>query len=395
MEVVRFARRFRSTPGPRLTAARGGRPHRHLVGKLGVARVREIDPPRRRLPPSGRRPRVVSSADKLRLGQANRVRCLWISASGPGRICHGGAVSWQRVARRQHGVITLQQAYEAGLTPGAVRARHKSGHWQRLHRGVYLTHSGPVSDEAAAHGVLLAAGPEAVLGHRSALWAWGLQSVPARWTVLVPHGRRRQVVGAELVRQRGMPSARLVNGFRTTSVQCAVVDLADVPGATVDDIIAITAKVCQKGFTSPERVVKELASRPSHRMRRQLRLILGDVEEGVESLAEHRFLKRVVRRHRLPGFVMQVVTGRSRADFLNEEFAVCAEIDGLAFHAGGFRSDRRRDRKASARGFLTVRATWWDVEDEPCDLARDLAQTLAQRGWPDHRALYMLSLIHI
>ncbi|USQ78507.1 type IV toxin-antitoxin system AbiEi family antitoxin domain-containing protein [Ornithinimicrobium faecis] len=290
-------------------------------------------------------------------------------------------MSWKRVASRQHGVISVQQALEAGLTPGTVRARSKGGQWQRLHRGVYLTHSGPVSDEAVAHGVLLAAGPDAVLGHDSVLWAWGLQSVPSRWTVFVPHDRRRRVDGAVLVRLRDMPRARHVNGYHVTSVQRAIVDLADLPGAVVDDIIAVTAKACQKGFTAPERISMELASRRAHRMRRPLRLILGDVEEGVESLAEHRFLHRVVREHGLPGFVMQVVSGRSRADFLNEEFAVSAEVDGLAFHAGRFRSDRRRDRKASARGVLTLRATWWDVDDEPCDVAQDLAQTLAQRGW--------------
>ncbi|WP_425606974.1 type IV toxin-antitoxin system AbiEi family antitoxin domain-containing protein [Ornithinimicrobium faecis] len=204
-------------------------------------------------------------------------------------------MSWKRVASRQHGVISVQQALEAGLTPGTVRARSKGGQWQRLHRGVYLTHSGPVSDEAVAHGVLLAAGPDAVLGHDSVLWAWGLQSVPSRWTVFVPHDRRRRVDGAVLVRLRDMPRARHVNGYHVTSVQRAIVDLADLPGAVVDDIIAVTAKACQKGFTAPERISMELASRRAHRMRRPLRLILGDVEEGVESLAEHRFLHRVVR----------------------------------------------------------------------------------------------------
>ncbi|USQ75111.1 type IV toxin-antitoxin system AbiEi family antitoxin domain-containing protein [Ornithinimicrobium cryptoxanthini] len=290
-------------------------------------------------------------------------------------------MDWKRVARWQGGVVTLQQALRAGLTPGAVRARLQAGKWQRLHRGVYLTHSGPVGDDAVAWAVLLAAGEDALLSHGSALWVWGVGPPPTQWTVLVPHDRRRRVDGAVLVRTRDLPRARSVNGYRTTSLHRAVVDVADVPGAAVDDVIALAAKVCQKGFTTPERIIEELASRRGHRMRRPLRLILGDLTDGLESLAEHRFLHGVVRAHELPPFAMQVIMGQTRADFANKQFAVSAEIDGLAFHAGAFRSDRRRDRKSSARGVLTVRATWWDVEDDPCDLAQDLADTLRGRGW--------------
>lgn len=170
-------------------------------------------------------------------------------------------------------------------------------------------------------------------------------------------------------------------GFRATSVQRAIVDIADRPGAVVDDVIAVTARARQKGRTTPERIGAELAARRAHRMRRSLRLAIGDVEEGVESLAEHRFLHGVVRAHQLPGFARQVLQERGRVDFDNEEFSLGVEIDGFAFHSGTFRAARRRDRKAGARGLLTVRATWWDVEDEPCDLAQDLADTLHQRGW--------------
>lgn len=290
-------------------------------------------------------------------------------------------MEWKHVARRQSGVATMHQALKGGLTPGAVRARLRSGRWQRLHRGVYLTHGGSVGDDAAAWAVLLAAGEDALLSHDSALWVWGVGPLPAQWSLLVPHSRRRRVDGAVLVRTRDLPRARSVNGYLTTSLQRAIVDVADVPGAAVDDVIALTAKVCQKRLITPERIIEELASRRGHRLRRPLRLILGDVTDGIESLAEHRFLNAVVRAHELPPFAMQVSTGQNRADFANKQFAVSAEIDGLAFHAGAFRADRRRDRKASARGVLTVRATWWDVEDEPCDLAQDLAETLRERGW--------------
>ena len=250
-----------------------------------------------------------------------------------------------------------------------------------MQHGVYLTHSGPIGESETARAALLAAGKGAVLSHESVLWVWDLGPAPKAWTILAPHARRRVIEGAELIRTRRPFSTRSVNGFDTTLLPRAIMDLADRPGAKVDDVMALIAKVCQKGLTIPKRLSTELSGRRAHRMRRPLELILGDVAEGVESLAEQRFLTRVVKAHDLPPFAMQVATDQGRADFLTEEFAVRAEVDGVAFHAGGFRSDRRRDRKASAQGVITIRATWWDVEDEPCDVAQDLADTLRARGW--------------
>lgn len=290
-------------------------------------------------------------------------------------------MSLERVARRQYGVVTAEQAMASGLSRDAIRWRLARGRWQILQRGVYLTHNGPFGHRETAQAVLLRAGSPAALSHESALWVWRLAPAPERWTVLVPNARRRQVSGADLVRSRRF-TQRTVDGLAVTSVQRAIVDVADRPCARMDDVIALVASACQRNVTTAHRLLTELADRRAHRRRRQLRLVLGDVSEGIESLAEHRFLHCVVRAHGLPSFTLQRIADGGRVDFDNAEFKVCSEVDGLAFHSGArFRADRLRDRRASARGVLTVRSTWWDVEEEPCDLARDLAHTLRRRGW--------------
>lgn len=286
------------------------------------------------------------------------------------------------MARMQNGVVTLDQALASGLTPSAVRWRVDHGQWQRLHRGVYVAHSGPVDDKARARAVLLRAGKRAALSHESALWVWGLGSVPKRWTVQVPNSIRRTVDGVEVIRTRRTTPRSAGGGFIATSVQRAIVDVADRPGADVDRVIGLVATACQRRLTTAERIRKELDLRRAHRLRRPLQLVVGDVAEGIESLAEHRFVHRVLRQHGLPPFSMQVLTQRGRVDFRNAAHALSVEVDGLQFHSGrNFRGDRKRDRKAGAEGDLTVRATWWDVEDEPCDLAMDLASVLLHRGW--------------
>jgi very-short-patch-repair endonuclease len=283
--------------------------------------------------------------------------------------------------RRQHGVVTTSQAAAAGMSKGAIRWKVTKGHWRRLYPGVFVTHTGPISWHTRAAAALASAGPGAVLGHRSALAVWGLCRRPHRLTIVVPSRRQPRVPGVFVHRTR-CPERQVVDGLAVTPLARTILDIADLPGARLDDVISWCARACQQRLTTPEQLRQALKGRRAHRRRAQLRLILGDVAEGVESLAEYRFLRNVVRAHGLPKFRTQVRRGQVRADFDNQEFGVRAEVDGQLWHAGDrFHADRLRDRKSTAQGVATVRATWWDVSDRPCDLAVDLGKTFATRGW--------------
>src|SRR5580692_10056951 len=78
---------------------------------------------------------------------------------------------------RQHGVLTREQAMSAGLSRHLIAARLGSGRWQRLHRGVFVTFSGPVPREAQLWGAVLRVGEHAVLSHHTAAEAWRLSDV--------------------------------------------------------------------------------------------------------------------------------------------------------------------------------------------------------------------------
>ena len=160
--------------------------------------------------------------------------------------------------------------------------------------------------------------------------------------------RRRYDQG---VRRTRRPEHQIFDGLAVTPVARTILDLADLPGTRLDDVISWCARACQKGLTTPEKLGRALETRPRHRRRAQLRLIPGDVGEGIESLAEYRFLHRVVSAHGLPRRRMQVVRGNSRADFDNDEFGVRTEVDGQLWHAvDRFHADRWRDRKSTVEG---------------------------------------------
>ena len=101
------------------------------------------------------------------------------------------SLRWRGQLQNQHGVVSRQQARDAGFRDDAIDRRLRSGTWQRLYRGVYATFSGALSREAKLWVAVLSAGPDAVLSHQTAAEIHGLSdkpigkihvSVPARRT---------------------------------------------------------------------------------------------------------------------------------------------------------------------------------------------------------------------
>lgn len=293
-------------------------------------------------------------------------------------------MSLHRLARRQHGVVTRAQALEAGRSAKQIRWQLETGRWLRLHRGVYLTNSGRPTWHARAWAALLWSGPGAVLILEAAAHLWRLEAEPPQVIAVgVPFGRHpKPVTGVRPVQRRRLESVT-VDGFPVTRAAQTVIDLADQPRARLDDAVALAARACQRNLVSQTRLLDELLVRRRHRFSGELRLALGEIGSGAESLPEVWFARRVLRRHRLPGFEAQVVEpGGTRTDLKNRRFGVNVEVDGQLWHAGDrFHRDRRNDRRAAARGEVTLRVTYLELDRTPCAIAAEVAAVLRRRGW--------------
>ena len=289
-----------------------------------------------------------------------------------------------RLARRQQGVVSRAQALDAGLTPGQVRWRLRRGRWQSIHPGVYLTSNGTVDWPARARAALLRCGAGSVLVLSAACHLWRLDSTPpAVITVGVPADRHPEPADDILVVRRRRLEPVTVDGLPVTRLAATVLDVADRPGCSVDDAVALAARACQKRAVDGAALLRELDARPRHQHRRALRLAFGEVGAGAESLPEATFETAVRRPHDLPLFERQVVEDDgSRTDLKNRELGTNVEIDGRLWHAGErFHLDRRRDRRAAARGEVTLRITPLELDRSPCEVARDLGLALRTRGW--------------
>lgn len=237
---------------------------------------------------------------------------------------------------------------------------------------------------------MLWAGRGATLTLSTAAYLWGLtERQPPMIALAVPAHRSVVRVPGTRIRRRRHLETTVVRRLPVTSVAQTIVDLTDEPGCTAAESVAWAARACQQGKSRAPDLLDELARRRAHRHRGALRVALGDIGDGVESVAEQRYVNDVERAHGLPTFDRQSPArsgdGDVRRDFESLEFGVVVEIDGQLWHSGpAFRSDRLRDRQAAADGKVTLRAGWVDVTEAACDLAADIVRTLWQRGWSGH-----------
>lgn len=292
----------------------------------------------------------------------------------------------ERLARAQHGVLTRAQALSE-LTREQVRWRLTSGRWKRIAPGIYQIHTGATDWLTRAAAALLHAGEGAALTLRSAAHVHGFVSRPPQViTIAIPGARRvRRIPGVRITRRSRLPTVQR-RGLAVTTVAATVLDLAAEPGITATEAIAWAADACRDTSCTAAELADELRARRAHPHRRHLRMALGVIDAGAQSVLEVGFVRGVLRRHGLPEMAMQVPAqlgaASIRRDFESQVYRLVVEVDGVIGHDGsGVDRDRLRDRRSLRQGRITVRAGWVDVDLEPCELALDLCGALRQRGW--------------
>jgi hypothetical protein len=313
------------------------------------------------------------------------------------------------ITRRQSGVITRTQALAAGVTRGAIRAHLAARRWQRVRPGVYATFSGPVPRLARLWAAVLAAGPGAILSHESAAELVGLLDAPEtpsrvadrsgskrgpdnqRIHVTVPHGRKVVAIpGVVVHRSRNIESLRHPSREPPqTRVEQTVLDLAGAARG-LEEAYGILARAVNARLTTPAHLLDAMRRRRRLRDRRLLREGLGDIAAGCRSALELGYLRGVERVHGLPVGERDVrvtrVDGRSqRRNYLDvryRAYRVMVELDGEAAHPYHLRfRDRRRDNAAVASGHAPLRYGTADVQERPCEVAREVAAVLRRAGW--------------
>jgi hypothetical protein len=235
----------------------------------------------------------------------------------------------------QEGVLTRAQAL-ARLSPSAVRHRVASGRWRRLHRGIYVTSTGPLTRAQRRWIAVLAAGPAALLAGVSALELWGLRGYDRPTLhVLIPAGRSEgnppTGVVVHRVRRLSREDVARANTPPCTSPSRSLIDAARWAGSD-DDAAALIAAAYQQRIVRHPSVVDALARCPRLERRSLIERVAADANGGSHSLAELGYLA-AARRAGLPEpsrqHIRRDAAGRRRyLDLWYETYKVIVEIDG-------------------------------------------------------------------
>ena len=284
----------------------------------------------------------------------------------------------------QEGVIARSQVITAGFDDDFIERRLRRKEWARVHRGVYVTHTGPLTWPQRAWAAVLWAWP-AALARSSALGP-----EPSDRPVHVAVDHRRRVVDTEGVKVHRVVGLEVRVHWNATPPRMRVEEAVLDKCAACPDLSSVVATVsdaCGARRTTPERLLRAAHARTRLRNRGWVLEALGAVAGGVSSVLEHGYLRRVERAHRLPRAERQLsahtVDGVVYRDVTYERFRVVVELDGRVGHewTRDRWGDMDRDLLAATDALLTLRLGWRHVDQTPCTTAARLAQVLRQRGW--------------
>ncbi len=295
-----------------------------------------------------------------------------------------------KLAARQHGIVSGRQLQSAGLTRSQIRCRTDRGLIAAAFGDTFRVLGAPNSIEARYISAVLAV-PGSVLATTSAARLLGFPGAkPTPPEVITHSSRGHRVAGVVIHRSSDLLDRHrtTINAIAVTTIPRTVIDLAATLGVNaLDDLVGslVSARrVTMKAlFDDFDRVARRgrtgTAALRSVLIPRLQGLIVPESElerTGLRFLADHGFSTPVLQ-FRPPGAGRAIA--RVDMAFLDEQVVI--EFDGRRWHDtdAAFENDRLRDQLAIAHGWVVMRITWRQLQDDRAGVAARLRSTLAAR----------------
>lgn len=294
--------------------------------------------------------------------------------------------------RLQQGVLTIKQAREHGWSYGTVRHAVDSGRWRRVHRGVFVAQTGPLSYYQQIWAGVLAGGEDAAASHATALWLADREGPAPRKvhiTVPWPGAVTMSDRAVKVHRSKTMTESDLHPVARPprVTVERAVVQCA-ISAKDVDEAVSVIARTVQRGLTTADRLLTILEATPSVPRRALLLEATRLAGAGAHSGAEVAYLRQC-SRHGLPEPECQRREVAGGAFYLDAYYRrhpgrpVVVELDGRLGHfdVDSWRKDMLRDSTHVARGRVALRLPALLTFTDPGRPVGLVASVLRREGW--------------
>lgn len=291
------------------------------------------------------------------------------------------------LARRQYGVVSRGQLFEAGVDRHGIEHRLKIGRLHMLYRGVYAVGHRLIPREGYWLAAVLGSGSGAVLSHWSAAALWRIRPNSQSRIEVTSPDKSRSWKGIRRHHKPLPPDEMTVHeGIPVTSAARTILDLAATE--STDVVEAMLRELEFHRHWGPLSLWDLAERHPGKRGVRKVRSALERVKDQPEgrkrSKLEERFAP-FLRRWRLPQprFNDWIVldSKRYQVDCHWPGTHQIVELDGWKGHSSrsAFRNDRGRDRRLRVAGYSVTRLTWNQLDDEPEQVASDLRSLLYKR----------------
>jgi len=271
---------------------------------------------------------------------------------------------------------------------GAVRHAIASKRWQSPHRGVVVTHSGPLSSAEKELVALCIFAPSSALAGLSALRHDKLDGfAPETIFVVLPEGADRPGrVNFSTHWSTDLGSAD-VHPFKEPRRTRPARSLIDAASWCSNDRYArsIVITGMQQGLVSAQHMHQALARRGTCHRRGLIRESILDASGGIQSLPERDFdeiraragLPRPTRQRPVKG-----PDGRYYLDVAWDELDLAVEVHGAQHQAiGQWDADVRRGNEIAIGGRRLLIFTSYAIRHEPDVVAEQLRRMFLSLGW--------------
>jgi very-short-patch-repair endonuclease len=226
---------------------------------------------------------------------------------------------------------------------------------------------------------VLACGEHACAAGAAAAHLWGFGPPPADgWIDVIVVGRHvgsRPGIRVHCVERLDPRDRARRHNIPVTSAARAILDRASQ--VALPDLERLLDEAVIQRVTTHAAVKDVLARYPANRGVARLRRLVADEPPMTKKEAERRF-RGLVRSARVPQPLGKLKILGYEVDFIWPDQRLIVEIDGYAFHSSRrrFETDRERDAKLHAAGFIVVRFTWRQLRYEPAAILFRLGQLL-------------------